>query len=308
MNSIIAEERKTYIGGTDTAPILGLSRWRTPLQVWSEKTGTLVREQKEGLHLTLGTRLEEVVAELFMQQTGKKVQRANETKFHKAYPFLGANIDRRVVGEDAILECKTASAWKAKEWDGEEIPREYILQVVHYLAVTGASRGYLAVLIGNQDFQIKTIERDEELIKEVTRKEVDFWNHFVLPKVMPGIGMITKDDADTLYRLYPQAGAGTVVQLTDDANKLIESRNAMIQDVKALESQIDKTENEIKSLLKENEYGQTPQWIVSWKNQATKRLDTGLLRETKPDVYEAFLKETQSRVLRIKGAKNGSVA
>ena len=301
--NITAEERQVYLGGTDTAAVLGLSRWRTPLQVWSEKTGTLQREQKEGLHLTLGLRLEEVVAELFTQQTGKKVQRVNETKFHKQYPFLGANIDRRVVGEDAILECKTATAWKAKEWEGEEIPREYVLQVVHYLAVTGAKVGYLAVLIGNQDFQVKVIERDDKLIGDVIRKEVDFWNNFVIPKVMPGIGMITAKDADTLYALYPLAGAGTVVKLEDNANQLIESRNAMIQDIKALESQVDKAENELKSLLKDNEYGQTDQWIVSWKNQNTRRLDTGLLKTTKPEVYEMFLRDTPSRAFRIKGAK-----
>lgn len=303
MEAAIVEERKTYIGGTDTAAILGLSRWKTPLQVWADKTGTLPRVEKEGLHLTLGNRLEEVVAELFTQQTGKRVQRANETKFHKTYSFLGANIDRRVVGEDAILECKTASAWKAKEWEGEEIPREYILQVIHYLAVTGLSKGYLAVLIGNQDFQIREINRDEIMIAQLIRKEVDFWNHFVVPKVMPGIGMITKDDAETLYRLYPMAEGGSVVQLDDEANKLIESRNSMIQDIKMMEAQVDKTENEIKSLLGDKEYGQTPQWIVSWKNQATKRLDTGLLKDTKPDIYQAFLKETQSRVFRVKGAK-----
>lgn len=303
MEAEVLEQRKAYLGGTDTAAVLGLSRWKTPLQVWAEKTGTVERKESVGLHLTLGNRLEEVVAELFAQQTGKKVQRVNETRFHKNYPFLGANIDRRVVGEDSILECKTASAWKAKEWGGEEIPREYILQVVHYMAVTGASRGYLAVLIGNQDFQVKVIERDEAIIADVVRKEVEFWNHFVVPKIMPGIGMITKNDAETLYRIYPMAEAGSVVRLTDEANQMIEQRNAMIQDIKLLEGNVDKLENELKSLLKDKEYGQTDNWIVSWKEQATRRLDTGLLKETKPETYEAFLKETKSRVFRIKGVR-----
>jgi putative phage-type endonuclease len=262
INAEILEQRQNYIGGTDTAAILGLSRWETPLSVWARKTGQYEAPRREGLHLTLGNRLEEVVAELFTQETGKKVQRVNETKFHPKYPYLGGNLDRRIVGEDAILECKTASAWKAKEWEGEEIPREYILQVVHYLAVTGCRRGYLAVLIGNQDFQVRTIERDEKLIEEIVRKEVDFWNHFVVPKVMPGVGMITANDADTLYGLFPMAESGAVVKLTDEANQLIESRQAMLQDKKLLESNLEKVDNQLKLLLADKEYGQTDQWVV----------------------------------------------
>jgi putative phage-type endonuclease len=296
-------KKTNYIGGSEAAAVLGLSRWDTPLSVWARLTGALPREEKEGLHLTLGNRLEEVVAELFTQQTGKKVQRVNETRFHKHYPYLGANLDRRIVGEDAILECKTASAWKAKEWQDEDIPQEYVLQVVHYLAVTGAQKGYLAVLIGNQDFKVKEILRDEALINDLVRKESDFWTRFVVPKVMPGIGMITTRDADTLYSLYPVADPGSVVHLTDDANKIIETRNAYIQDIKNLEAQTERMENELKLLLGAKEYGQTDQWVISWKNQSSRRLDTGLLKAEKPELYERYLREIASRVLRIKGAK-----
>jgi putative phage-type endonuclease len=299
----IKEERKQYLGGSDAAAVLGLSRWETPLSVWARKTGQYKPPERDELFLTLGNRLEEVVAELFTQRTGKKVQRANETRFHPKHPFLGANIDRKVLSEDAILECKTANAWKAKEWEGEEIPREYILQVVHYLAVTGAKKGYLAVLIGNQDFKIKEIERDEKVIADLVRKEVNFWQTFVVPNVMPGIGMINAKDADTLYGLYPVADPGSIVTLDDEANKIIESRNAMIQDIKQLERILDLEENKLKALLGDKEIGQTEQWLISWKNQSTKRLDTGLLKTEKPDLYLQYLKETQSRVLRVKGTK-----
>jgi putative phage-type endonuclease len=297
------KERKAYIGGSDVAGMLGLSRWTTPLQIWAIKTQAIEPPDQPTLQKTLGIMLEEVVAELFTQKTGKVVHRVNETKFHKQYPFLGANIDRRVVGEDAILEVKTASAWKAKEWSDEEIPKEYILQVVHYLAVTGASRGYLAVLIGNQDFQIKIIERDDKMIADLIRKEVDFWQSYVVPKVMPGLGMITSKDAETLYSLYPIADPGSVVALDDKANQLVEFRNSTIQALKLLEGDIDRTENELKAMMGDKEIGQTEQWTVTWKNQSTRRLDTGLLKVEKPDLYESYLHETKSRVLRIKGAK-----
>lgn len=302
MPEAIAEDRTTGIGGSDAAAVCGLSRWKTPLSIWAEKTGNVVPKDAPNLAKTLGTRLEEVVAELFTEETGKKVARVNERIVHPKFPFIHGRIDRRIVGEDAILECKTATAYKAKEWEGEEIPHEYILQCYHYLALNPKwKKIYLAVLIGNQDFKVKTIERDDKLITDLVKKEVDFWEKYVITKEMPSI--ITSKDAETLYGLYPIAVSGSEVELSDEINIQIESRNSMIQDIKALESQVDKAENEIKAALKDQELGRSAQWIVTWKNQITKRLDTGLLKEKRLDLYEQFVKEVPSRVLRIKGAK-----
>lgn len=258
------KERLSYIGGSDAAGVLGLSRWTTPLHVWAEKTGQVVPEDiSDKLFVKLGNRLEQTVAELFMEETGKKVQRVNETIFHPKYPFLGANIDRRVVGEKSILECKTASAWKAKEWDGEEIPREYIIQVMHYLAVTGAARGYIAVLIGNQDFKWKVIERDEKALADLVKREVNFWNDFVVTKAMPAV---MGSDADNLSALFPQATLSEPIELPDTVNAIAESLEGMKQDYRNLESQIKQQENELKALLGTAERGTTGLWNIAWSN------------------------------------------
>src|SRR5579864_8263161 len=100
-------ERKGFLGGSDIAAILGLSRWKTPLAVWAEKTGQVESKDDGALHKKLGTRLEEVVAELFMEETGKKLIRANERRVHPKYPHFSAQIDRLVVNEDALWEGKT---------------------------------------------------------------------------------------------------------------------------------------------------------------------------------------------------------
>jgi putative phage-type endonuclease len=192
-------DRTKYLGGSDAAACLGLSRWKSPLAVWALKTGAIAEEDiSDRLPVKLGVRLEEAVAELFEEQTGKVVNRVNRTITHPQYDFLRANIDRKVLKEDAILECKTTSAWKAKEWDGEEVPREYVIQALHYLAVTGAAKCYVAVLIGNQDFKIKTVERDDKVIADLIRREVHFWNEFVLKNVPPSAARPTK----TLFPNY----------------------------------------------------------------------------------------------------------
>jgi len=296
-------ERNNYIGGSDCAGVLGLSRWKTPLQVWAEKTGNIKpKDISDKIYVKLGDKLEDIVADFFCEKTGKKVRRVNETIFHKQYNFIGANIDRRIVGEDTILECKTCSAWKSKEWEGEDIPQEYILQVMHYLAVTGANMAYIAVLIGNHDFRYKEIKRNEKLINDIIKKEVYFWKNFICKKEMPM--QIHKNDAETLYEMFPSEMEGKEIELDDNASQLFETRQALLADKTHIIGLLDKTDNEIKALLKDAEIGKVGNWIATWKNRKTTRLDTLKIAEERPDLYDRFSKVSESRVLKIKEIKN----
>lgn len=298
-------ERVNYIGGSDAAAVLGMSRWATPLSVWAEKTGQIVREDTPAFYKTLGHKLEQTVAELFMEETGKKLQRVNETIIHPRHPFMGANVDRRVVGERAIFEAKTASAWKAREWEGEEIPREYIIQAMHYLAVTGADRVYLSVLIGNHAFQTRVIERGEVLaaIEDLVRQEVEFWENFVVPRVMPV--RIMSDDRETLERLFPIAAPGPAVELPDSANAIAETLEAQQQDLKMLERSVEKSKNELLALLGSNESGTTGRWDVLWANVVTRRFDLETFKKDHADLFEKYRKPNTSRKFLIRKTSTG---
>jgi putative phage-type endonuclease len=296
------EGREKYIGGSDCAAILGLSRWSTPLQVWAEKTGNIIPEDiSDRIPVEVGNELEDYVARKFAKETGKKVRRVNDTIYHPQHPFIAAHIDRRIVGEEEGLECKTASAYKAREWDGEEIPQEYILQCMHYLAVTGAKRWYIACLIGNHAFKWKVIERDEAVISSILQKEVDFWKNYIEPKVMPCI--ITASDSDTLYQLYPVAEEGSNIELGDEADRLIENVNSLYADYKSIERQMEKLKNELKAMLKESVRGETGKNIITWKVQSTERIDVQRLKDEQPKIFKRYIKTSDSRVLRYRGKK-----
>lgn len=278
-------ERINYLGASDAAAAVGLSRWKTMLELWAEKTGQVEPEDlSKDLRIRMGNKLEEVIAELFEEETGKKVRRANETIFHPKYPFLAANLDRVVVGEGVPLEIKAVGARAAHEWEGEEMPREVIIQVMHQLACTRKPYGYACALIGGtQDFKLNKIERDEAAIKQLEEKEVYFWNTFVMGKAMPDT--ISKDDGDILLKLFPEANKGTVVGLDDRADALIEGRQGMLADLANLKNLLEQQDNEIKALLKESEAGESSRYFVSWKNQTRK-------------AYE--VKESKFRTLKIK--------
>jgi putative phage-type endonuclease len=296
-------ERLSYIGASDAAAVLGLSRWQTPLEIWAEKTGQVPpKDLSANLAVEVGTELEDLVAKLFTKRTGKKVRRVNETKFHKTHPFLACNLDRIVEGTDDLLECKTASGWKAKEWEGEEIPQEYVIQVMHQLMVTGRQVGWIACLIGgNADFRYKKIVRDDTAIKLMLEKEVHFWKTFVEPKVMPTL--ITKNDADILGELFPMGESEEPIELGDDANQKLDMLEGFEADLKALEGQIDQTKNEIRALLQDRQAGLTDRWKVTWKDVVSRRIDSTRMKKEAPELYADWSNVSKARTLRVSKLK-----
>lgn len=287
------KERVGYLGGSDSAAAMGLSRWGTPLSVWAEKTGQILRRDLDSEAVELGRELEDYVARRFTKKTGKELHRVNETLFHPKYPFLAANIDRRVVGEKAIFEAKVTGAFKAREWEQDQVPMEYLIQCQHYLAVTGAERAYIACLVGNRDFVWKTIERDDRALADLVEREVSFWNDFVVTKVMP---MTFKAwDKGTLGDLFPEAAEGKTVELEGTAAATCEVLEGMEEDLKALERQIDEQKNTLRAMMGDADTGTVGPWKVRWQNVKTRRLDMDALKKGAPDIFEQYRKETLSR-------------
>ena len=103
--------RRNGIGGSDMAALLGLNKWRSVLDVWLDKTGQTEPDTEGNRFTYWGIKLEALVADEFALQTGYKVRNNNFTLQSDEHPWMLANIDREIVGVDAGLECKTASAY-----------------------------------------------------------------------------------------------------------------------------------------------------------------------------------------------------
>lgn len=218
--------RRKGIGSSDAAAVCGLNPYESPVSLWMDKTGRKPLDNEQSEPAYWGTVLEPVIADEFAKRTEKRVRRCNYILQHSDYPWMLANLDREIVGENAILECKCASAWLSDQWEGDNAPLPYVIQVQHALAVTGASHGYFATLIGGNDFRHYRIERDEVLIENLIRLERDFWQGHVLTDEMPladGSGATTDalrtihnapegeielaPDAAALFRQYDEAKA-----------------------------------------------------------------------------------------------------
>jgi len=292
------ELRKKGIGGSDAAAIVGLDRYRSPFDVYADKLG-LRPEIPDNEAMRQGRDLEQYVAERFMEATGKKVRRRNAMLQHPEYPFMIADIDRWVVGENAGLECKTTSVLNRCKFSQGEFPPNYYVQCVHYMAVTGAERWYLAVLVLNKAFHVLTIERDEAEVQALIAAEKDFWENHVLKKIPPAPDG-SESTSDLIKQLFPEARESAEIALFGYEGK-IQQYLEMDTKVKELECERDKLRQEIQLVMADAEIGRAQGYIVEWKNQTRQTLDTQRLKKEQAEIYEKYLKPAQVvRMFKIK--------
>ncbi len=294
----LAERRKS-IGGSDAAAIVGMNHYVTPYMLWADKTGRLP-DKPDNEAMRQGRDLEQYVADRFMEATGKRVRRRT-AMFHSAeYPFAHANIDRAVVGESAGLECKTTSIMNLKKFKNGEYPENYYVQCVHYLAVTGWDRWYLAVIILNQGFKWFTIERDQAEIDALMKSERDFWNTYVVPDVPPPVDGLPPTD-ETLKQIFPGGEAqGALIDLFG-CDDLVQKYLATKDLVKTYQQEMEQYKQAIQQNLGNSESGVCGDYCVTWKQQSHRMFDLKRFAADHPEIdLSGYYKESTFRKFDIK--------
>lgn len=294
------ELRRKGIGGSDAGAIIGMNPWASPYTVWLDKLGRLpAKEDNEAMRV--GRDLEPYVAERFCEATGKKVARRNNIFQHPQYDFMLANIDRQVVGENAGLECKTAKAFNLKRFKGQYFPDQYYAQCVHYMAVMGYDRMYLAVLIMGSEFKVYTLERDEEEIELLIGEEKRFWNDYVVTEQAPPLDG-SEASSEALKTIYE--GGGTEEIMLFGRERTLKEYYRLKEKKKVLDSQISAIENQLKEDLGDNERGSCEGYRVDWKAQSRTSFDYKRFQSDHPDMdLSEYYKTSQYRVFKIKEVK-----
>lgn len=287
--------RRGYIGGSDAGAIVGLNPYSSAFSVWAEKTGQ-TPEFEGNVSTRVGNELEDFVAHLFMEETGKKVARVNATILNHQFPWACANIDREVLGEDALLEIKTTNSWDvSKMTRNGQYPDMWWAQVCHYLCLSGCQKAYLAVLVECRELKIFELSRDEDEIRALMDAEREFWNTYVLPKKTPPVDGHSATSEAVKQIFSEEAGDfADLSGLTD----VFQQRKILTEQIKALKGELDGLDNKIKVTMGSAATGECGIWKVSWKLQNTAALDRDAIKADYPDIdFSRYTK--QSRVFRV---------
>lgn len=293
--------RRTGIGGSEAGAVCGLNPYSSPLKVYRDKTEPLPPQEADNEAVRQGHDLEDYVARRFMEATGLKVRRSNYMYRSVENPFMIADVDRLVTGEDAGLECKTAGAYSADKWKDGDIPLHYVMQCYHYMAVTGKRVWYIAAVILGQEFVYRRLEWDDALIGKLIEMERRFWTGYVEKGILPAPDGSASCDA-VLAQYFPDARKNSAIRLEGFDEKLAR-REGILWQIAGLQKEQARIEQEIKLYMEGNETAESGDYRVTWSNVESTRLDTRRLRQEKPEIYQTYAKVSTSRRFQIKAVE-----
>lgn len=296
--------RCLYLGGTDIAAICGLSTYKTPYEVWLEKTGqapeeTLTEEQEELFYW--GHALEDPIATKWLiENPDWEILTANEFTVDPEENFLCSNTDRRVrnkvTGEIALLECKTVASSAFKHWK-LGVPLGYYGQGQHYLGVGGYDRIFFALFVmdSRKLIQLEVI-RDDAFIEEIRGLAVTFWNDHVITMIPPD----------------KKVSDWTATKAIDEsiiATPEIVSTVQMLKGAKAAEKQakevVEQYEETVKLYLQDKKVLVHPDnnnlVLVTWNgSDVTRAVGTKVIKEVAPDLFDKLTNTKYSRIMLVK--------
>jgi predicted phage-related endonuclease len=137
--------RRYFIGGSDARIIMGGDEGAL-LRLWREKRGEVEPEDLSGnLIVQLGIATEDLNRRWYEANTGQVIADIQKRFYHPALQWMGATVDGRIEGSDAVFEAKFMLPWSFSE---EAAAEKYMPQLQHNMWVVAARIAVLSVITG----------------------------------------------------------------------------------------------------------------------------------------------------------------
>ena len=295
-------ERSKGIGGSDMAAVMGLNPWKTPYEVWLEKTGRV--KPWEGNEKTrIGNAIEDFCAAQYTAYTGNKVRKVNGFRRCDTVPVIGGSIDRMILGKDGekpgILEMKNVST---ESWNGtfkNGIPDYYYIQMQVYMLVFKANYAHLWVFVGGERFEKFEVLRSNEVIGKIIEAANNFWFEYVLRDTPPPV--TAKSDLAVKYPT--EKVAADFVKADETVTELVNDLAYCKSAIKEFEAKKEDLELRIMDYIGEKEELRDEageKVLATWKVTYRNSLDQKAFKAEEPDTYNRFVKATESRTFLLK--------
>lgn len=234
----VEADRRTGIAATDAAPILGVSPFKSPAEVWLEKKKPHLVDFKESKVMYWGIRHEQTIAEEYTKVTGVNLVSTGLIR-NKNLNWIMCSPDRLLDGRKKGVELKTADSRSAYSWGPagtDMIPQHYLIQVQHSMMATNFDEWDVAALIGGNDFRIYHIFRDQELMRILFQQEKEFYTRFIAGNETPNSDW-GKSIAEAVRKKHPQHNS-TILSVDENGDDVLKKA---LHDLLMLRRELSKT-------------------------------------------------------------------
>lgn len=287
-------DRKKGLGGSDIPAILGVSDWSTPLEVYRDKMNPELIEQELSEDLERGIRVEDYILHTYSDKCEVELDKNIPTIVDKAYPFMRANIDAMVRGQNIVVEAKSTKA-PTSTWE-KGIPEYYKPQVAYYAMLTDADYVEVPVMFSCWNYACYTYWRDESYEAMIKDKVIDFWNNHIVKGVPP-----EPTNLDELKASYPTLDKTKTIK----ADNTISAKVSMLQEVteqrKILEKQEKQLKVQIQGFMGDASFLDAGFCRLSLKEYTASKFDVSAFKEASPELYKQYLSESSYRKLQFIG-------
>lgn len=286
--------RKSGIGSSEVATIVGLNPWETPYQLWRRKVG-IDAPKEENFAMKAGHYLEDAVSRFWADETGREIIKRSAGDWiirDNDRPYLQVSPDRTywLTGEKrneankGILECKTTQM----AVDPDDLPKHWFCQVQYQLGVAGLEHGSLAWLCSGREFGYKDVDLVSDfyqwLVEEVSR----FWQDNILARVEPSAVSVK----DVLLK-YNRHADGKIVEVGADIFDACSELREIKKQIKELETTQAELEERIKLAFGDAEgISYDGQTLATWKApKPSQKFDAKALQSDDPETYSKYVKQ-----------------
>lgn len=285
-------DRKGYIGGTDVAPICGLSKYKTPFSVWNEKVNGISNFEPT-IESRVGLANENLAGELYTEETKVQLIKPTDSKTHKYYEWIKGHFDFIRKDDNNIVDAKTCTLHRAKEFGenlSDEMPVDYLLQIAWYAMIQDCEFSDLAVIIGNSQFKILRYVRRHDFEERIIKLCKFFWDEYVLKEIPPPPKNI--EDTKLLWPVsYADKAAIATIEDIENFEKYVE----IDEEIKELEEERNELKLKLIESIKDNETLITSdgQKLLTYKSSSSRSiLDTKKLQSQYANIYNQCLKNS----------------
>lgn len=294
--------RNRTVGGSDIAAVLdeGTYRGQTPWMVWADKNGMLdPPDARTRALFARGHALEPTVVGLFLDERPELGVRNLGLQESKLVSGVTASVDR-LTSDGGGLECKTTTTNSVNWWPGDgSVPPQYRHQPQHYMAVTGRTHWWLAVLVIDA-WKLYTwrIERDEAMVSRILDGAHRFLTKYLWAGVEP-----PRSGAPAEVKQRFRQDDGSVMepdgQVAERVAQLVARRKDLKREAAVLDDEVTQIDDELRGIIGEHESvrfdGKT--W-ATWRTSTVRRFDTTAFKRDHRDLWERYAVGSPQRTLR----------